>query len=112
MNTNIQNVLCIIMMYNMTNTLREHNLQQQNFDCIDIEKYSLDNISNFCNENTICPICLEYIYINFGNNELIKEIAVFPCKHNFCTECIREWFRVCVNNCSNLKCPVCRRVVV
>ena len=42
-----------------------------------------------------CAICL---------SELEKNVAILPCKHRFCLDCILSWWT------SNPSCPFCREV--
>ena len=45
-----------------------------------------------------CSICFEY-------HDRIKMVQVNPCNHEFCRECIGEWWYDCNKN----SCPMCRR---
>jgi hypothetical protein len=45
-----------------------------------------------------CPVCKE----DLENSETL------PCRHSFCSDCLRQWIRACTDSDSIWTCPVCR----
>lgn len=48
-----------------------------------------------------CVICID----------LIKNPIYFNCGHSFCSDCIDQYIE-CSKNRQNLKCPLCRKIVI
>ena len=52
-------------------------------------------------EKTECFIC-------FNNCKYIK---IFPCLHEFCSQCCDQWADHCIKNKLNIVCPTCKKEI-